>query len=446
MLGPIRRAYYALVKPRSVYLSDVDSPFPSDKKRMVDAEKGERNGIGYRLETVVNERESPLSVSYVSKQSIQDIVKERGYNVEANLAAISEIKEKKQGSLLRQWFDQVSRGGVVNSILTRPSYQKEIKRTYLILTGLSQDDLEEVRLREAAKSRDHATLYKMALHNPQYAGTPYEVFLLGLAEERFRKIAEREAEENKKNPQLHKLGFDWQLSPEKLMLQMAVGGQSDLFSSYYLVKGKAVPVLEVNNFEQGHEAAQDCIDFFLKDGPAILQDRICLIRHRPHLIGRLDVNLVDYILGLSWVKDFYVEIAKEHLVNEDLQIAPYFGKLDNGDLEALAERLVPEVLRSCSNISVEEDKSGRIAVVSFKGYPKEGNRILCYSSRALLREYNQSRKDQVRVVADARSPGGREVSNDFNQLFNFLYNTDKRRWFEYFELSEGEQEKYPDAD
>ncbi len=430
MLDPLRRVYYALVKPRSVYLSDVDSPFPSDKKRMVDAEKGEHNGIGYRLETVVNERESPLSVNYVSAKSIQDIVKEQGYNVRANLAAISEIKERKQGSLLQQWLDQVSREGVVDSVLTRPSYQKETKRTYLILTGLSQEDLEEVRLKEAAKSRDHAALYRMALHNPQYTGTMLEVFLLGLAEERFRKIAERQEQE----------------FPERLMFQMAARGQSDLSNSYYLVNGKAVPVLQVNNFEHGHEAAQDCIDFALEDGKAILQDRICLVKHRPHLIGRLDVNLVDHILDFSWTRDFYVEIAMEHQVNKDIQIAPYFGKLTNGDLEALAERLVPEVLRLCSNISVEEDKSERMAVVSFEGYPKKGNRILCYSSRGSLREYNQNRKNKVRVVADARSPSGRDVSDDFSQLLDHLYRTDRIRWFEYFDVPEEEWRKYPDRE
>ncbi len=446
MMTSIQRLYYALVKPRSNYLSDLRSPFPSDRKRIADVEKGEHHGIAYRLETAVNERESPLSIDYVSRRSIQGIVKEQGYDVGANLAEMAAIRERKRESSLRQWLDQASRKGVIDHILTRPSYRTETKRTYLILIGLSQEDLEEVRLKEAAKSREHETLYRMALHNPSYTGTSLEIFFLGLVEERFRKTAERQARENQSNPECHGPYYDWQLSPERLIPHLVTMSNTTFVHSYHLVNGKAVPVLEVKDFKQGHEAAKDCIDFALNDGQAILEDRICLVRHRPHLIDRLNVNLVDHILDLPWTRDFYVEIAMEHQIHEDIQVAPFFGKLANGDLEALAERLVPEVLRLSYSNSQNGDGDQRVAVVSFNGYPREGDRILCFSSRRSLSEYNQSRKDRVRVVADARSPSGKDVGDDFSKLLYDLYRTDRRKWFEYFKVPEEKWKNYPNEE
>ena len=40
-----------------------------------------------------------------------------------------------------------------------------------------------------------------------------------------------------------------------------------------------MPVLSVNSFEHGHEAAQSCIDFALGEGQKILNDELYLLKY-----------------------------------------------------------------------------------------------------------------------------------------------------------------------
>ncbi len=442
MPSSIRQLYYALLKPRSRYLTDLNSSSQYDRNRIVDADNGEYNGVTYRLETVVHEHKNPLSVDTVSRRDIEHIVEQNGYNADANLPQIFALKEQKQQRLLAVWLDGVSQGGLIENLITRPSYKKEPVRTYLILDSLLQPDLEEIRLQEAATSRNHTFLYRTALRNPSYTGTPYELFLLGLAEERFRKIAEKQAEQNRLNTELSKPGDDWQLAPEKLMFSMAARRVGNLTADYYLFDGRAVPILQVNDFEHGHEAAKDCIDFALKDGSAILADTICLLRHQSVFMKRREVNLLEHLLNLPDVRDFYVEVAMEHQIHQDIQIAPYFGTLTAEDLEKTVQRLIPKVLESCCDLSHEETEQGPREVVTFRNYSHKGTRILCYSSRNSLRRYNESRKDVIRIVADVRSPQGKDGSLSFDKLLNNLYKTDRKRWFNYFHVPEEERGKY----
>ena len=51
------------------------------------------------------------------------------------------------------------------------------------------------------------------------------------------------------------------------------------YQDYYFVDGKIVPVLSVNSFEHGHEAAQSCIDFALGEGQKILNDELYLLKY-----------------------------------------------------------------------------------------------------------------------------------------------------------------------
>ncbi len=256
MISLIRQLYFSVIKPRSLYLSDIDSPSRFDKRRVVDAENGKHKGVSYRLETVVCERETSLYIPNLNRPSVEDIVKKQGVDVNAAMSAI----RPRQEDVMGQWLDRISNGGVINHIFTRPSYGK-FQNTYLILTGLSQDDLEQVRLNEVLTSKNSSVLD--GLNYPKYTGTPLEVFLFGLSEARFRKTA-------------------------------GDTGADNLYgSSYRVVDRRAVPVLTVRDIEHGHEAAQNCIDFALEDGRAILQDEICLLRHATFLRKRLKFESLD---------------------------------------------------------------------------------------------------------------------------------------------------------
>ncbi len=293
MLEALRRGYYRIVKPRSEILSDLlDTPIHT--KRVVDFVSGQVEGISYHLETVVNELNDTVSQAIFERVSFGLL--SRPYPLWAELA----YEENKVPSVsdegLIEFAEDKLLAWALDHVASRPSYAHKNRKNVLILDGLALPDLPEVCQKEAEhwvtdnyEEQPNWNIYRSCMLHPRMEDTPYEIYLHGLSEERFRGIAQRDAVENDKDPQKHRPGYDWMLDPEKLMFHYGGQLESELPANYYFFKGRLIPVLEVHDVSHGHEAAKDCIRFALTVGKDILEEKASLIRHAPYFRSRESV-------------------------------------------------------------------------------------------------------------------------------------------------------------
>src|SRR3989338_11420682 len=207
MLEALRRGYYHIVKPRSEILSDLLST-PLHRNRIVDRASGEVDGVSYQLETVVHESDYTLTQAFF--EGISFVLLPSPYPSWADLALQENKVPSVSDETLIKFAEDKLLAWMVDHLASRPSYATQNRKTHLILDGLALPDLLEVRQKEAERwvsgtfeEQPNWNMYRFCSRHPHLEGTPYEIYLHGLSEERFRGIAERDALENAKNPQNH---------------------------------------------------------------------------------------------------------------------------------------------------------------------------------------------------------------------------------------------------
>ncbi len=396
----LRKVFYRIVKPRSTLLSNFNSPLPSDRCRIVDAENGTHRDVSYRLESVVVEERNRWSVDAISKSDIRRTISRAGYNVGANLALMEDLREERRKDHFSLVVDWLGRLPVLDHVLTRPSYSGiNTTLTSLILTGLALPDLEEVRVAEAEKNIHD-------LFHPMYTGTPYEIYVA------------------------------------------ALGGK------FTMVDGKAVPTLSVDNYLRlGHIIAQEAIDFALSDeGEMVLKDKLSPLKCKRIWLNRVtqaNADRIHYFVNHHLTSDLYIGLSVTRQLTTDVELAPVDGTHSREEMERRLPQLIPDMLQLyVDSVEMQETTGGLRGVLAFNDihYPVHGERIFYYPSRKALQQEHERTSGQIRVLANARNELSNkmkvrlngehyhDVSSRFEDLLVNLYKTDRLRWFEYFQV------------